>query len=123
MGDFSSLPRRTRSAILNNATFRFFLRHDSSDAKLVTEEFSLNEAEQDALEHLESRPGELSQLLLQEAGQSIVLNLKPTPLEYWLATSHPTDLKMLRNAKETSSWETIQRLAKEFPKGAIHHGS
>ncbi len=123
MGDFSSLPRRTRSAILNNATFRFFLRHDSSDAKLVTEEFSLNEAEQEALEHLESRPGELSQLLLQEAGQSIVLNLKPTPLEYWLATSHPADLKVLRSAKETSSWETIQRLAKEFPKGAIHHGS
>ncbi len=120
MGDFSALPRRTRSAILNNATFRFFIRHDSSDAMLVAEEFGLHSEEHKALDALESKPGQYSQLLLQCAGQSIVLNMKPTPIEYWIATSHPKDMICWKNHTETSLWSKICDLAKRYPQGAIH---
>ena len=50
-----------------------------------------------------------------------VLRLEPTPLEYWIATTDPDDLKAEALAREKNPalrpLALLQELARQFPKG------
>jgi hypothetical protein len=45
-----------------------------------------------------------------------------TPLEYWIATTHPADLAAEQRLKaqrpDLSRWQVLSELARQFPQGA-----
>jgi conjugal transfer ATP-binding protein TraC len=126
INDYVELPPSTRSSILSNSDLKFFLPHKSSEIDVVGEVFKLNERERHLLHSLEPRPGQYSEILCFIGPRRQVWRHVPTPLEYWCATSHPTDVKVAEAYEsahpEKSCRQVLEYLAAKYPNGAIHVG-
>lgn len=105
--------------ILNNSSTMDILKLKKGTEKLV--QFGLNENQIKQVESLEVRPGRYSQILVVCGNQSAVVQFETSPLEYWISTTHPLDLReedaLRKEMPELSTLEILERLAKKYPRG------
>lgn len=116
--DFLDCP--ISSAILSNSAVRYVLPVCEGE-ELLCEHLHLNEREQYLLRKLRQVKGEYSELLVQFSSKHLILRIKPSPLEYWVATTHPPDLeeeqKLSQTKLHTTKLDLLLELAERFPKG------
>jgi type IV secretory pathway VirB4 component len=107
--------------ILANAPNRFILRQ-RGDEKTLREDLKLNEEELKFVFSLSQVLGSYSEFYLHSESIKSVLVYRPTPLELWLSTSHPPDLKLLEEKSvQHPDWDLFQLMdfmAETFPTGA-----
>ncbi len=117
--DFAGSPHA--AGILANTQYRYLLRvKDPSEAARL---LGLGDRQRDLLATLSQEKGRYSEALalVDFAGgrEGGVLVVRPTSLDYWIATTDPAEVH-LREAQVQSCgdlWAAVQRLAAEHPKG------
>lgn len=109
-------------ALVNNSETAYILRHNVG-VEAAVETFKLNDTERKVLEGLESRHGEYSEVLVLSGQERHFLGrVVLTPLEYWVATTHPPDLAALAKVQaahpDAPLLEQLQICAARYPHGA-----
>jgi type IV secretory pathway VirB4 component len=109
------------SALINNSATTYLLRHRAGH-DVIAETFHLNDREKFVFEGLEMRRGEYSELLILAGRQHHFLaRVTLTPLEYWIATTHPADQAYLKDLQEAhphlSLLDQLQLCAARHPHG------
>jgi conjugal transfer ATP-binding protein TraC len=108
-------------ALVNNSATVYLLKHRRGH-ELVAEQFRLNEREVSVFRSLEMRRGEYTEALILYGQHHFLGRIVLTPLEYWIATTHPADLAAEQRLKDLrpdlSRWQVLSELARRFPQGA-----
>lgn len=91
---------KVASAILPNSSVKWILRQTGGGVSDLREELKLNEKEVGLISNLRSIKREFSEAFLICDDQRQVVRISATPLEYWLATTDPADIKQLQDLKE-----------------------
>lgn len=110
------------TAVVNNAATTYLLRHRAGH-DVIAETFHLNPRERAVFEGLEMRRGEYSELLvLAGRDHHFVARIVLTPLEYWIATTHPADQAVLAAIAAQHPHlplsDQLALCAERFPRGA-----
>ncbi|MEZ4749135.1 MAG: TraC family protein [Bdellovibrionota bacterium] len=109
------------SAILSNTATKFVLLQ-RGDLKPIRELLKLNDQEMSLIASLRQAKGRYSEAFLMSNEARTVVQIHPTPVEYWLATSDAADNQLLEEARATSPEkplsEHIYDLSKTYPFGA-----
>jgi conjugal transfer ATP-binding protein TraC len=117
--DFTSSPIAT--ALTNNSATVYLLKHRRGH-ELVAQQFHLNVREEEIFRGLEMRRGEYTEALVLHGDHHFLARIVLTPLEYWIATSHPADLELEaelgRAQPHLSRLDRLRLLAARFPRGA-----
>jgi conjugal transfer ATP-binding protein TraC len=117
--DFTSSPIAT--ALTNNSATVYLLKHRRGH-DIVARQFHLNAREEEVFRSLEMRRGEYTEALVLHGDHHFLARVVLSPLEYWMATSHPADLKLeaeLRRAQpHLPRLDLLRLLAARFPRGA-----
>jgi conjugal transfer ATP-binding protein TraC len=108
-------------ALVNNSASTYLLKqrrgHD-----VVAEQFRLNPRERHIMQGLEMRRGEYTEALILHGDHHFLARVVLSPLEYWIATTHPADLALEAELAATHSklsrLELLGLLAQRYPKGA-----
>ncbi len=107
------------SSIINNSPVKYILRLKKSRERLS--QFGLNENEIRATGELEVRPGFYSETFIKFDQRATIVKLEPSPLEYWIATTDPTDVSEELRTRESNpalpDFELLEKLAAKFPNG------
>ncbi len=119
VSDFTNCP--IAPALVQNAASAYLLRHRSGH-KDIAEVFHLNDREQYVFERLEMRRGEFSEILILAGREHhVVARVTLTPLEYWIATTHPADTRYLAQIRadnpQHSLLESLRLCADTHPRG------
>ena len=91
---------KVASAILPNSSVKWILRQTGGGVSELREELKLNDKELGLISNLRSIKGEYSEAFLICDDQRQVVRISATPLEYWLATTDPSDMQILKTLKE-----------------------
>ncbi len=91
---------KVASAILPNSSVKWILRQTGGGVSELREELKLNEKEIRLISNLRSIKGHYSEAFLICDDQRQVVQISATPLEYWLATTDPADMQVLKDLKE-----------------------
>ncbi|MFH2201792.1 MAG: ATP-binding protein [Elusimicrobiota bacterium] len=83
------LDTKAANAIISNSYVKFVLK--LSKGYELLPQFELNSNEVEAVKHLQSKPGEFSDVLLKFGSSSVVARLEPSPFEYWICTTNAED--------------------------------
>jgi len=114
------------SAILPNTSLKWILAQKGGNRSRLKEVLQLNENELSLIETLHQVHGSYSQAFLIAEDKHTLVNIEPTPLEYWLATSDPRDVTFFEKRLENSPWktplQTLKELSVEFPFGVEFRG-
>ncbi len=117
--DFTSSP--IANALTSNSATVYLLKHRRGH-EVVAEQFNLNPREADVFRGLEMRRGEFTEALVLHGDHHFLARVVLSPLEYWIATSHPADHKLeaeLRQAQpHLSRLDLLRLLAARYPRGA-----
>ena len=109
------------SAILSNTATKFVLLQ-RGDLKPIRELLKLNDQEMSLIASLRQAKGRYSEAFLMSNGSRTVIQIYPTAVEYWLATSDAADNQLLEEARakapEKSLAEHIYDLSETYPYGA-----
>jgi len=109
------------SALINNSATVYLLKHRRGH-DLVADQFRLNEREVSVFRSLEMRRGEYTEALVLYGDHHFLARVVLTPLEYWIATTHPADLaaeaRMQERMPGASRVQVLSALARELPHGA-----
>jgi len=120
MDDFAK--SKIASAILPNSSVKWILKQTGGNLPSLKETLLLNERETRLVESVTSKKGYFSEAFLIAGDDKQVVVVESTPLEYWLATTDPADLKAFEEARnrnpELPDAEILENLAREFPRGA-----
>lgn len=120
MDDFAK--SKVASAILPNSSIKWVLKQTGGNLASLKETLLLNEREANLVESVISKKGYFSEAFLIAGDEKQVVVIESTPLEYWLATTDPQDLKKLGERRlmlpDLSDADLLELLAKEFPHGA-----
>lgn len=120
MDDFAK--SKIASAILPNSSVKWILKQTGGNLPSLKETLLLNERETRLIESVTSKKGYFSEAFLIAGDDKQVVVVESSPLEYWLATTDPADLKVFGEAREKnpslSDAEILETLAHEFPRGA-----
>jgi len=112
------------SVMANNAHVKYILRLKKGHEELASLGFNENQIK--AVRELEVRPGRYSEIFILFDQKSVLAKLEPSSLEYWIATTDPTDLaeeKRVQNEySDDSSIALLERLAKKYPNGVKKSG-
>ena len=107
--------------IISNTPNRFILKQ-RGDEKALKELLKLNEQELKDVFSLKQVRGSYSEFFLQSESIRGVLLYRPTPLELWLATTHPPDVSSLERLRvQHPDWNLntlMNYLASHLPDGA-----
>ncbi len=118
------LEAKIAGVMVNNSPVKYILRLKKGHEKLSS--FGLNGNEIKACEGLEVKPGRYSEVFIKFDDQGVIARLKPNPLEYWIATTDPTDLgeeARLRSEFPGDSYlKILEKLAGKFPEGTRKMG-
>lgn len=111
------------SAIIPNCSIKWLLIQNQSNTEPLRKHLGLNENEVDLVQSLSQKKGVYSECYLISGTQRRTLAvIEPTPIELWLATTDPKDLRIIDQRKrenpEKSAFEVLRDLAREFPLGA-----
>jgi type IV secretory pathway VirB4 component len=117
--DFTGSP--IASALVNNSATTYLLRHRRGHHE-VAQAFKLNPRELHVFESLEMRRGEYTEALMLHGDAHFLGRVALTPLEYWIATTHPPDLELearwAQRYPHLTRLELLKRLAAALPTGA-----
>jgi len=120
MDDFAK--SRVSSAILPNTSLKWILTQKGGNRERLKEVLQLNDNELSLVESLHQVHGSYSQAFLMAEDKHALVNIEPTPFEYWLSSSDPRDVTLFEKRVEGSPWKTslqiLKELATEFPLGA-----
>lgn len=94
---------RVASAILPNSSIKWILKQTGGGVANLREELKLNEKEIQLIADLKSVKGKYSSAFLMCEEDRQVVQVEATPLEYWLATTDPSDIKILKDISEQNS--------------------
>src|SRR5262249_38683640 len=90
--------------------------------EVVGQQFHLKEREVEVFRGLEMRRGEFTEALVLHGEHHFLARIVLSPLEYWIATSHPADHALeaeLRKAQpHLSRLDLLRVLAARHPHGA-----
>jgi conjugal transfer ATP-binding protein TraC len=121
MDDFAN--SKVASAILPNASIKWLLKQTGGNLPSLQKILRLNEREIKLIESITSKKGFYSEAFLIAGDDKQVVVIESTPLEYWLATTDPADLKALERAqlefRHLCAMEILQLMAAKYPHGAI----
>lgn len=110
--------------LIENSYNKIFLRHEEGHDE-VARVCSLNDTQLHALRSLKTVPGQYSEVLVKTGSHSEVLQIFPSPISYWMATSNQDDkdkeADYLKRHPHLSRIEILKKLARDYPQGAIHH--
>ncbi len=117
--DFSK--SKVAQAVIPNSSIKWILRQ-KGDQEELKNVLQLNVREMDLVSSLTSIKGQYSESFLMMEDKRQVVRIQATPLEYWLATTDPSDLIEIERAKrarpEASDQEVLENLASLYPKGS-----
>lgn len=120
MDDFAK--SKIASAILPNSSVKWILKQTGGNLPTLKETLLLNERETRLVESVTSKKGYFSEAFLVAGDDKQVVLVESTPLEYWLATTDPADLKayeeMRKSEPSLSDAEVLEKLSQNFPRGA-----
>ena len=107
--------------ILANAPNRFILRQRGNE-KNLKDDLKLNETEIKDTFLLSQVRGSYSEFYLQSESIKGTLIYRPTPLEYWLSTTHPPDNALLKQESDKNPTmnleELMSHMSTHYPHGA-----
>lgn len=113
-------------AVVNNSRIQYFLKHERggiNDVAFKSAGFSAQKTQK--VYELETDPGRYSQVMVNEGGAWGVLQIPTVPMKYWVATTHPDDLRILTRYFETYGKKcglddrtVVAVLAEDYPEGA-----
>ena len=108
-------------ALVNNSATSYLLRHRAGH-EVIAQQFHLNERERALFEGLEMRRGEFSEILVLAGREHhFVARVVLTPLEYWIATTHPSDraavASLRRKHPELDLFRALRLAARRWPMG------
>ena len=106
------------SAILNNTATKILMLQ-RGDIEVLKRNLKLNHQEIELIQSLEQKKGIYSEGFLIEGLESQVIQVHPTPLEYWLSTSDAVDNNYLESLMEKGMnlKNAILKASEEYPKG------
>ncbi len=111
------------SAVMPNSSIKWILRQKGSDPASLQKALQLNEREMDLVASLTAEKGVYSESFLMAENQKVVVRIESTPLEYWLATTDPSDLVLINKLKaempEADDLSIMKTLSKSHPHGAL----
>jgi conjugal transfer ATP-binding protein TraC len=117
---------RIAGAILPNTSLKWILAQKGGSRSRLKEVLQLNDNELSLIESLHQVHGSYSQAFLISEDKHALVNIEPTPLEYWLSTSDPRDVTLFEDRTQGSPWKTslqvLKELSCEFPFGAVASG-
>jgi conjugal transfer ATP-binding protein TraC len=117
--DFTASP--IAAALTNNSATVYLLRHRRGH-ELVAGQFHLNARELEVFKGLEMRRGEYTEMLVLHGEHHFLARVVLSPLEYWIATTHPADLaleaRLAAARPELSRLARLRLLATRAPRGA-----
>jgi conjugal transfer ATP-binding protein TraC len=120
MDDFSK--SKIASAIMPNSSVKWILKQTGGNIPSLKETLLLNERETKLVESITSKKGYFSEAFLIAGDEKQVVVVESTPLEYWLATTDPQDLKAFEDLRQknpnASDGELLEVLGQKFPRGA-----
>lgn len=108
-------------AILNNTATKLILMQ-RGDLEPIRKTLKLNDQEMALISSLRQQKGSFSEAFLMANEKRSVIRLKPTPIEYWLATSDAADNDLLMQARSKFPAKTLPQvihyLATNYPQGS-----
>jgi len=117
--DFAGSPHA--AGILANTQYRYLLRvKDPVEAARL---LGLGDRQRDLLATLAQEKGRYSEALalvdFAHGREGGVLVVRPSSLDYWIATTDPSDIQLREKQVESCGdlWAAVQRLAAQHPKG------
>ena len=107
-------------AIFSCSSVKWILRQNTSRRDLVQKVLSLNSREMDLIDSVTSKKGYFSEAFLISGDDKQVIKIESTPLEYWLSTTDPIDMKKLDELKNDfpDNLSLFKFLAEKYPHGA-----
>ena len=101
------------AGILNNTAWKWIFPVSTKEEDLLA--FGLTPREVELLQTLDARPGDFSEVLFSRQGESMILRLEPSLLEYWLCAKSPEeDLVVKERVLETGGlMEALKTLLEE----------
>jgi type IV secretory pathway VirB4 component len=108
-------------ALTQNSATVYLLRHRRGH-DVVAEQFKLNARELHVFQALEMRRGEFTEALVLGGDHHFLARIVLSPLEYWIATTHPEDLELEKRERARrpalSRLALLEVLAEKYPQGA-----
>lgn len=119
MEDFAN--SKVSSAILPNASVKWILKQTGGNLKNLQKILNLNERELKLVESVNSKKGFYSEAFLIAGDDKQVVKIESSPLEYWLSTTDPVDIKAIEEMKANYSepLDLFKAMAKKYPNGAF----
>lgn len=107
-------------AIFSCSSVKWILRQNTSRRELVQKVLSLNDREMDLIDSVTSKKGYFSEAFLISGDDKQVVKIESTPLEYWLSTTDPIDMKKMDELKADypDTLSLFKYLAEKYPHGA-----
>ncbi len=113
---------RAANAIMPNSSSKWILKQKGADQDRLRAALSLNEREMNLVASLSQERGKYSEAFLICEDYRAVVSIESTPFEYWLATTDPKDLALLKDEKRkspaASKLKILENLALNYPFGA-----
>lgn len=110
-------------ALTQNSATAYLLKHRRGH-EVVAAQFKLNARELHVFQGLEMRRGEYTEALVLHGDHHFLGRVVLSPLEYWIATTHPADLALEERVSSEhpglSRLELLGILASRHPRGARH---
>lgn len=119
MDDFAN--SKVSSAILPNASVKWLLKQTGGNLPSLEKILRLSDREIRLVESVSSKKGLYSEAFLIAGDDRQVVTVESTPLEYWLATTDPADIKAMNESrtKGESQLELLKKMAAKYPHGAF----
>ena len=110
------------SAILNNTATKILMLQ-RGDIDILKKTLKLNDQELELIQSLKQKKGFYSEGFLIEGLESQVIQIHPSPMEYWLATSDASDNNYLTELvnEGLSLQNAIAKASTEHPQGVSQH--
>lgn len=110
------------SAIVPNCSIKWLLQQGQSNSDAIKKHLGLNDNEVELVNGLKQKQGHYSEAyLLSGPKNRSVISVEPTPLELWIATTNPKDLKLIEEMKLQNSGrsqlEVLKELSQKYPHG------
>lgn len=115
---------KVSGAILPNTSIKWVLMQKGADEARLREVLRLNDTEMALIASLHQERGIYSQAFLMAEDRHALVEISPTPLEYWIATTDPRDLALFeKRLKEGGTQlDVLNALAREYPVGVASVG-
>lgn len=124
IADFSSSD--VSNALLSN-TYQMFIFRQPAETRLadIQKILGLNASEKEIVSRLTMQIGIYSEMFVKIQGiGSGKYRIVPSPMEYWIATTHPTDTKILNNylLRGLTLEDALKAVSEKYPNGAALEG-